>query len=305
MVSINARIEIETGSDRVYYALKRAFSEISENRNGNALVTGFGCLKKTLIEEMGAGWDSVKISYNGKTVSFEMDAAPYEADKRHKYGVYYNSNEEYTKSTVDDIGKLYGITGYFGISGGLTQVFTHLSALEKRNHIENVTLCDTNRMQLLYNSLQLVRYDVMKNSINPMWHIKANDSVELRKAFFEYGNSPISGLKFKLVNSDFEELLGNINPGRNFIYSSNAYQVSFGTQVHGEELYTENCWEDSKSGGRILEILRRSDRIENGSAYMAASANSSSTIMLRKERNDIGLYSYCYGDSGHTACVHQ
>jgi hypothetical protein len=313
MVSINAKIKIETNSDKVYYALRKAFSEISENRNGNALATGFGCLEKTLSEEIGVERDNIKISYNGNAVAFEMDTEPYsemdtelyEVNKRREYGVYHNSNEEYTKATVDDIGKLSGITNYFGISGGLTQVFTHLSALEKRNRIENVTLCDTNRMQLLYNSMQLVRYDAMNDSINPMWHIKANDSVELRKALFEYGNSSIGGLRFKLINSDFEKLLDGINPGKNFIYSSNAYRVSLGTRAQGEELHTKNCWKDNKSGERILETLRNSSRIENGSTYMAASVYSSSTIMLRKERNDMRLYSYCYGEPHHDACVHQ
>lgn len=304
MVSKNPLIEIETGSDSIYYYVKKAFSEISSNKNGNALFTSFSSLNKVSKIKEELKNNNLSISYNGDFISFEMSIGPYKVRAGNKYEIYYNSNEEYSKATIEDIAKLSNIKGYFGISGGLTQVFTHISALREKNSFEEVTLCDVNHMQLLYNSMQLVRYDVMGDSINPLWHIKVNDSVEARKAFFRYGQHKIEGLRFKLVNSDFGELLSKINYGSNFIYSSNAYGISFKTSRQGREFSTKNCWNGNESGERIISLLRSSNNIGDGSVYMGTSVDSGGTIMLRKEKKDIKLYSYCSNAQDHNLCKH-
>jgi hypothetical protein len=302
---MHANVDVEAWNDETCRGVSGAIKEVQENRNDNALLLAYKGLNHYLRAD-DCRDASIRIDYRGQRISFRMEARPYFMGEEFK-NVYYNSNEGYTKATMDDIAAISGIKSYIGISGGLTQVITQLSALKLKNNIRKATLCDRNGFQLLYNALQLARYDAMPKSINPMWHIKAVDNIEARNAFSNYVEEGKLEMDFVLQHDTIDKVIGVARRGTHFIYSSNAFgvEVAYGSDGLARN---RNTWEMKSSGDRLIGALESSGNVKPGSAYMAASVNSPAAVILRKDKPDCGsqmpLYSYCSGDKDHSDCVH-
>ena len=299
---MHASIDVDA-SNSLRKGVLEAIDDVQKNKNGNALLLAYKALEpsfKACAKDTYMG-----ISYKGRRISFEMEVQPYIIGGNFK-NVYYNSNEAYTNQTMRDIASFSGIKNYIGISGGLTQNITILSALRLKNRIRSATLCDRNGFQLLYNALQLARFDAMSASINPMWHIACADNLEMRSAVSLYAEEKIE-MKFILRHSTLNGIVERANDDRHFIYSSNAYGVEIESDK-GMIARNRNTWETPSSGAILVETLENADNIKPGSAYMAASVNSSAAVLLRK--GEIGgetampLYSYCSGNEVHSECVH-
>jgi hypothetical protein len=302
---MHANFEVETENATIRDKVSKALSDVQDNRNGNALLMSYKELRRCLRNNDRRYEKGIKINYEGQRISFRMSARAYFMGGNFK-NIYYNSNEGYTKATMDDMAAISGIESYIGISGGLTQVITHLSALTHKNDIKCTNLYDRNGFQLIYNALQLARYDAMPNSISPMWHIEAKDSMESNDVMALYGENNRFRMDFVLTHGTLEHAIENAEDKRHFIYSSNAFTIAV-DKGDGKEARNEDCWEDQDSGKTLVEKLRRSKSFKDGSTYMAASVNMPVTIMLRKEgrrADDMRLYSYCTGIGEHAGCVH-
>ncbi|MEM3883832.1 MAG: hypothetical protein QXT94_02755 [Methanothrix sp.] len=302
---MHSNFEVETENATIRGKISKALTDVQSNRNGNALLASYRELRPYLRNNGNRYKDQIRINYEGQRISFSMSARAYFIGGNFKV-VYYNSNEGYTKATMDDMMALSGIESYIGISGGLTQVITHLSALTHKNGIRCTNLYDRNGFQLIYNALQLARYDAIPSSISPMWHIEAKDSRESNDVLALYGENNRFHMNFVLTHDTIEHGIEKAESKRYFVYSSNAFNISV-DRKDGREARNENCWENQDSGKMLVEKLGSSSRLKNGSAYMAASVSMPVTIMLRKEsRNDDGmhLYSYCTGTNEHAECVH-
>jgi len=302
---MNADFEVDTKNETIRDKISKALADVQKNRNGNALLFSYKELRPYLRNSMTRYDDDIKIYYKGQRISFSMNARAYFIGGNFK-NIYYNSNEGYTKATMDDMMALSGIEDYVGISGGLTQVITHLSALTHKNSIKRVNLYDRNGFQLIYNALQLARYDAIPSSISPMWHIESKDSRESNDVLALYGENNRFSMDFALTHGTLEHAIENAENKMHFVYSSNAFGISIG-KGDGKEARNEDCWEDQESGSMLVEKLRTSKGFKNGSAYMAASVNRPITVILRKESKHEGemrLYSYCTGSVEHSECVH-
>lgn len=296
---------VETENEVIREKILKALKGAQTNRNEDALIQIYKELRPYLRNNKDRYKEQITINYEGQRISFKMSARAYFIGGDFK-SLYYNSNEGYTKATMDDIMALSGIKGYIGISGGLTQVITHMSALTRKNCIELTNLYDRNGFQLIYNALQLARYDAMPNSINPMWHIETKDSIEANEAMALYGENNKFHMNFVLAHDTLEHGIEEAESKRYFVYSSNAFNVSVGRE-DGREARNENCWEDQQSGNVLVQKLRGSDKFKELSVYMAASVIMPITVMLRKEGKsdpDMRLYSHCTGPGEHSACVH-
>lgn len=296
---------VETENEVIREKILKALKGAQTNRNEDALIQIYKELRPYLRNNKDRYKEQITINYEGQRISFKMSARAYFIGGDFK-SLYYNSNEGYTKATMDDIMALSGIKGYIGISGGLTQVITHMSALTRKNSIELTNLYDRNGFQLIYNALQLARYDAMPNSINPMWHIETKDSIEANEAMAFYGENNKFHMNFVLAHDTLEHGIEEAESKRYFVYSSNAFNVSVGRK-DGREARNENCWEDQQSGNVLVQKLRGSDKFKELSVYMAASVIMPITVMLRKEGKsdpDMRLYSHCTGPGEHSACVH-
>ena len=296
---------VETENEVIREKILKALKGAQTNRNEDALIQIYKELRPYLRNNKDRYKEQITINYEGKRISFKMSARAYFIGGDFK-SLYYNSNEGYTKATMDDIMALSGIKGYIGISGGLTQIITHMSALTRKNSIELTNLYDRNGFQLIYNALQLARYDAMPNSINPMWHIETKDSIEANEAMALYGENNKFHMNFVLAHDTLEHGIEEAESKRYFVYSSNAFNVSVGRE-DGREARNENCWEDQQSGNVLVQKLRGSDKFKELSVYMAASVIMPITVMLRKEGKsdpDMRLYSHCTGPGEHSACVH-
>ena len=305
VLRMNADFEVDTKNETIRDKISKALADVQKNRNGNALLFSYKELRPYLKNSRTRYYEEIKINYEGQRISFSMSARAYFIGGNFK-NIYCHSNEGYTKATMDDMMALSGIEDYIGISGGLTQVITHLSALTHKNSIRHVNLYDRNGFQLIYNALQLARYDAMPNSISPMWHVESRDSREANDVLALYGENNRFSMNFALTQDTLEHAVENAENKRHFVYSSNAFEIAVGKE-DGNEARNENCWQDQESGSMLVEKLRTSRGFENGSAYMAASVNMPITVILRKESRYEGrmhLYSYCTGNREHSECVH-
>ncbi|MCL4404708.1 MAG: hypothetical protein M1544_00855 [Candidatus Marsarchaeota archaeon] len=295
---------IETGKAETDLDLSRAFKSAVENRNGNALMVAFREAKKAL-DQMDKSAE-IEITYSGSTVKFQMRAKPVLGAKFEPAGVYYNSNESYPKAFVDDIAKLEGIETFTGISGGFTQDIMLLSILSASNNIRNATICDINGYQLVYNSMQLYKYDFDKKSVDPLWHIFAQDNIEAREAYANYGNRKIENMEFSLVQENLLDAISNAKSGRHFVYGSNAYGIRIRKGFGGaNEARNRNAWDNYSEQKKLTNALESQDNIAKGSVYMGSSVDEKNSLLLRKEKGDkIKLYSYCDGSADHKLCRH-
>lgn len=300
---MHANIEVDASSTLRKIILD-TIEEVQKNKADNTLLLAYKGLKqhfKAIPKDACIG-----ISYSGQRISFSMEARPYMIGGEFK-NVYYCSNEEYTNKTMHDIASFSGIENYIGISGGLTQNITILSALRLRNKIKSVTLCDRNGFQLLYNALQLARYDAIPKSINPMWHIKTFDNIEASCAFSLYAKEKLE-MNFVLKHDTLNSSVYWAGRSKHFIYSSNAFGIEIGSK-DGKVASNRNSWEAATSGSMFVETLENADNVKPGSAYMAASVNSPAAVLLRKDKpkweSAMQLYSYCSGDGAHLDCSHE
>lgn len=214
--------------------------------------------------------------------------------------VYDNSNESYSIETIADMGILHGISNYLGISGGLSQVITHLEVLSNNNKINNVVLCDINKNQIVYNMLQLVKFMNFPDSFNPLWHIEGSSKTDkvATEAYAVPKNTKFV-LKNKRVTKAIEEAE---HRGKYFLYSSNAYEIKarVNYNLNGES-FRINCgnslgWNRWPSGYHLLNSIMSNDNILNGSKYMSSSVGSTKNIILEKDERKMKVYSY---DSGY------
>lgn len=299
---MHANIDVDASS-AFRKSVLGAIGEVQNNRDDNTLLLAYKGLEPPF---RAISKDScIGISYSGQRISFRMEVHPYIIGGGFK-NVYYRSNETYTNQTMHDIASFSGIENYIGISGGLTQNITILSALRLKNKIKSTTLCDRNGFQLLYNALQLARYDAMPKSINPMWHIKASDNVEASCAFSLYAKEKLE-MNFILKHDTLNSVVDTARSDRHFIYSSNAFGVEI-ESVDGKLARNRNTWETTTSGSMLVETLENADNVKPGSAYMAASVNSPAAVLLRKDKPEkeiaMQLYSYCSGEVVHLECLH-
>ncbi|MCL4371738.1 hypothetical protein M1373_00235 [Candidatus Marsarchaeota archaeon] len=296
-------LEIECSNEGVRDAIAHAFSDAQANKNGNALFTGFKDLNHAL-EYRNPENSSIRIEYAGRRISYSLGIGSYAANGI-TGSIYYNSNEEYTKATMDDIKNISGLNAYLGISGGLTQIMTHMAALSHNNSIKEVKLCDKNGPQLMYNALQLARYDAMPESINPLKHIFFADSIEANEGFAAYSKKVPSDVHFTLEHRTLEQMVVAAEPKKYFVYSSNAFSIA-AKKDRQHSVSNLNGLEAQDRGAELVNMLRNSEGIKNGSYLMAASANATNTLVLHKGKRNgsIGIYSYCYGASAHNECKH-
>ncbi|MEM0154452.1 MAG: hypothetical protein QW814_01295 [Methanothrix sp.] len=302
---MQANFEVETENATIRDKISKALTYVQNCRNGNTLLMSYSELRPYLRNNKRRYEERIKINFEGQRISFKMSASAYFMGGNFKE-IYYNSNEGYTKATMDDMMNLSGIGSYIGISGGLTQIITHLSALTHKNNISCTNLYDRNGFQLIYNALQLARYDAIPSSISPIWHIEAKNSRESNEILAIYGENNRFNMDFVLTHDSLEHAIENAKNKKYFVYSSNAFGIAI-RDSSGKEAKNENCWEDSESGNALVEKLRKSNNFKNGSTYMAASVNMPITIMLRKEgknANSMRLYSYCSGNGEHAECIH-
>ena len=299
---MHANIDVDA-SGTFRNGILEAIDKVQKNKNDMALLQAYKALEPTF--KASAKDACVSIHYKGHCISFKMEVHPYLIGGDFK-NVYYRSNETYTHQTMLDISSFSGIGNYIGISGGLTQNITLLSALRLKNRIKSTTLCDRNGFQLLYNALQLARYDAMPKSINPLWHIKTVDSIEARNAFALYMEEKLK-MDFVLKHDTLDNIIGMARRDSHFIYSSNAFGVEVEFE-NGAIARNRNAWETQHSGAKLVGTLEKSDNVKSGSVYMAASVNSPAAVLLRKDKPDgelaMPLYSYCSGDGSHSDCVH-
>ncbi|MEM0149608.1 MAG: hypothetical protein QXW10_01790 [Candidatus Micrarchaeaceae archaeon] len=298
---------VQSSDGAVKQSIEQAIGNVTENSLGNALLTECNYLTGRLRRLKHAEKTDLSIEYSGKSIKFglELQDFDYFAGDR----LYASSNESYSISTVKDMGMLEGIRDYIGISGGLTQVLTQIAVLQARNDIRTVSLCDINQKQLVYNALELARYDSMPSSFNLVNHIDFNNRYMANIERANYKRIGVGkGTRFELVQSDFREMLDNaVSKSRKFLYSSNVYQFDIPRlrESTGNNSLLDNCWYRwGSEQEKLMDCIASSSVYGKGSVLMAASPDSDKALLMVKERNGLHEYSYCSSAAGHENCVH-
>ncbi len=304
IIGKNSRIEIDSTDPKVEELVRHSFRAVQESVLGNTLLTEYKYLRSMLRAQKAKDNCDLSISYEGDRISFSLEKM--RLNIAGWQTIYPTSNESYTIKTIEDMLSLYKIEGYNGVSGGMTQVLTQLSLLQVNNNIFKVELCDINQPQLIYNALQLARYDAMPEQFDLSAHIDFQG--RRITSINEFGNLSVeNGTKFTFHNEPFADLVKNAKPARQFLYSSNIYEIRLPLQ-HGAEPSNllNNCW--TRWGTEIEDILgfiSLSKNIRDGSGYMASAPDTSASVIATKEKQDLSVYSYCDASMDHKGCLHQ
>ena len=306
-MGIYRKAAVHSNDEEVESRMERSIRSVSESRLGNALLTEYRGLAYALKKVKRRDGTDLSISYCGKTIEFTLNLRNFNYLNEHR--AYMNSNEAYSIFTARDMRMLEGLEHYAGVSGGLTQVLTQVALLQEKNDISTVKLCDLKQEQLVYNALELVRYDVLPSSFNLLAHIdfinKYNANVD--RGYYKRMNIA-SGTRFELSQNDFAAFLDTLRHGsRSFLYSSNVYQFRVpGFQMADDaDGLLDNCW--NRWGNvqeRIVDSFAASSRFAEGSAFMAASPDSTKSLVIGRDSCGPHLYSYCASETDHSNCIH-
>ncbi|MGC8538051.1 MAG: hypothetical protein ACP5MZ_03680 [Candidatus Micrarchaeia archaeon] len=307
-IGIGREVAVHSNDAEVENRIKHAIRNVSENRLGNALVTGYRDLEEGLRRAKHRDGTELSISYSGKSIEFTLELKDFDYLLLNRV-VYMNSNETYSIFTVRDMRMIEGLEHYVGVSGGLTQVLTHVSILQDKNYINTIRLCDLKQEQLVYNALELVRYDALPSSFNLLSHIDFINNYNANMERGDYKRMKIAnGTRFELSRKDFAEFIDTLEYGsRSFLYSSNVYQLRLpGFQAaYNPDGLLDNCWNRwGKEQEHIIDSFATSSRFANGSALMAASPDSTKSLIMERDSGEPRLYSYCASEKDHSNCVH-
>ena len=306
-MGIYRKAAVHSNDAEVESRIEHAIRNVSESRLGNALLTeykdligGFGRIKHN------AGTD-LSISYSGKRIEFTLELKNFNYLMEHN--VYMNSNETYSIFTIGDMQMIEGLEHYAGVSGGLTQVLTQVALLQGKNDIDTVMLCDLRQEQLVYNALELVRYDAFPSSLDLLTHIYFINRYNANMERGNYKHMTIkNGTRFELSQDDFAAFVDKLKYGsRSFLYSSNVYQIKVpGFQTAGNSNgLLDNCWNRwGNAQEHIIDSFVSSSRFAEGSAFMAASPDSTKSLVIEKDSGEPRLYSYCASETDHSNCIH-
>ncbi len=306
-MGIYRKAVVHSNDELVERRVEHSIRSVSESRLGNALLTEYKDLVGRFSRiKHNAGTD-LSISYSGGVIEFTLELKNFNYLQEHK--VYVNSNETYSVFTARDMQMMEGIEHYAGVSGGLTQVLTQVALLQGKNDIDTIKLCDLKQEQLVYNALELVRYDALPSSLNLIAHIDFINRYNANMERGDYKHMKIkNGTRFELSQDNFAAFVDKLKYGsRSFLYSSNVYQIKVpGFQIADDaDGLLDNCW--NRWGNvqeRIIGSLASSSRYAEGSALMAASPDSTKSLVIEKDSGEPRLYSYCASETNHSNCIH-
>ena len=305
-MGIYRKAVVHSNDELVEHRIEHSIKSVSESRLGNALLTEYKDLVGGFSRIKHRAGTDLSISYSGRMIEFTLELKNFNYLQEHK--VYVNSNETYSIFTVRDMQMMEGIEHYAGVSGGLTQVLTQVALLQGKNDIDTIKLCDLKQEQLVYNALELVRYDTLPSSLNLINHIDFIDRYNANMERSNYKSMKIkNGTRFELLQDDFAALVDKLKYGsRSFLYSSNVYQFRVqGFQAADSDGLLDNCW--NRWGNvqeRIIGSFASSSRFAEGSALMAASPDSTKSLVIEKDSGEPHLYSYCASETDHSNCIH-